>query len=141
MILEGTKSEVLNRIADRVSDGCFFSISFVKRTTGELRSMTARRGVSKGVKGVGLKYSPSDKGLLVVFDVNKIDPKTPTADLEVIRQAGYTIEQLQAMDEDELNNLPNDVKNAIRGAYRMVPVDGILNIRIKGVDYTVVCHE
>ena len=32
-----------------VNDGKMFTVTFVKKTDGELRTMTARRGVSKGV--------------------------------------------------------------------------------------------
>ena len=51
--------------------GTFFSVKFVKRTTGELREMVCRTGVKKGVKGVGLPFNPKEKDLLVVWDVRK----------------------------------------------------------------------
>lgn len=51
--------------------GRFFKVSFVKRSTGELRTMIARTGVSKGVTGVGLAFEPKDKNLRVVRDVQK----------------------------------------------------------------------
>jgi len=49
------------------SDGKFFSIVFVKKN-GELREMTARTGVKKGVNGKGLKFDPIARGLLPVYD-------------------------------------------------------------------------
>ena len=46
-------------------------IHIIKRTTGELTNMSARRGVVKNITGEGLKFSPSQKKLIVVFDINK----------------------------------------------------------------------
>jgi len=53
------------------SEGRIFGVSFIKRTTGELRHMSARRGVRKGVNGQGLKYDPESKQLITVYDMNK----------------------------------------------------------------------
>ena len=49
----------------------FFTVTFVKRTTGETRVMNCRKGVKKGVKGVGHRYNVADKGLICVRDVQK----------------------------------------------------------------------
>lgn len=46
----------------------FFSVSFIKRTTGELRKMNCRKGVKKHLKGGSLPYSPSKKNLVPVWD-------------------------------------------------------------------------
>jgi len=48
--------------------GKFFSVEFVKRTTGEVRKMNCRTGVTKGVTGVGKSFNDSDKGLVTVWD-------------------------------------------------------------------------
>ena len=53
-----------------VGDGRVFSATFVKKD-GTIRVMNCRRGVSKGVTGVGLKFNPQDKQLLGVFDMQK----------------------------------------------------------------------
>ena len=53
------------------SAGKIFGVSFIKRTTGETRHMSARRGVRKDVTGEGLKYNPESKQLLTVYDMNK----------------------------------------------------------------------
>jgi len=50
--------------------GRIFSVTFIKKD-GTIRRMAARLGVRKGVKGVGLRFKPEDKGLMVVFDMNK----------------------------------------------------------------------
>lgn len=48
-----------------------FTVTFRKRTTGELRTMNAMRGVRKGVTGEGLPFDPSKKNLLTVYDMKK----------------------------------------------------------------------
>ena len=53
------------------SAGKIFGVSFIKRTTGQTRHMSARRGVRKDVNGEGLKYNPESKQLLTVYDMNK----------------------------------------------------------------------
>lgn len=53
------------------SSGKVFGVSFVKRTTGEVRTMSARTGVRKYITGEGLKFSPSQYNLVTVFDMNK----------------------------------------------------------------------
>ena len=52
----------------RSSEGSFFSVAFIKRGNQRTRRMTARLGVTKGVKGTGMSYDPAAKGLLPVFD-------------------------------------------------------------------------
>lgn len=49
----------------------FFSCTFVKRTTGEVREMNCRLGVKPKSEGKGMKYNPSQRGLLTVYDVKK----------------------------------------------------------------------
>lgn len=52
------------------TNGKFFSVSFIKKDGSE-RKMTARLGVKKNIKGVGLKFNPSERNLIVVFDIHK----------------------------------------------------------------------
>jgi len=59
----------LNNLKKLVSDGKIFHIEFIKRTTGELRKMRCRLGVTKHLKGGDKKYSPKAKQLLTVFDM------------------------------------------------------------------------
>lgn len=54
----------------KISDGLIFGVSFVKRTTGELRTMSCRLGVKKFLRGGKLTYSPAEKELLTVFSMN-----------------------------------------------------------------------
>ena len=59
-------ADALRLILD--SDGRLFSVTFVKRSDGSLRSMVARRGVSKGVTGAGMSYDPADHKLVTVYE-------------------------------------------------------------------------
>lgn len=52
------------------TNGKFFSVSFIKKD-GTERRMTARLGVKKDIKGVGLKFNPTERNLIVVFDIHK----------------------------------------------------------------------
>lgn len=46
----------------------FFTVTFIKRTTGESRTMNCRIGVQKYTNGVGMKYDPIAKNLLPVWE-------------------------------------------------------------------------
>jgi len=48
--------------------GRIFSVVFVKRTTGEIRTMVARTGVTSALKGGDAAYSFSANSLLSVYD-------------------------------------------------------------------------
>lgn len=52
-----------------LAGGTIWTITFIKRTTGEVRVMNARFGVTKHLKGGSLKYDPAKKNLLGCFDV------------------------------------------------------------------------
>lgn len=60
----------MNREQILATNGRFFSVSFIKKD-GTTRKMTARLGVKKDIKGVGLKFNPSERNLIVVFDIHK----------------------------------------------------------------------
>jgi len=50
--------------------GKIASVTFVKKN-GETRVMNCRMGVTKGVTGEGMKYSPEKRNMLTVFDMQK----------------------------------------------------------------------
>lgn len=52
------------------SEGKIFSALFIKKD-GELRRLTGRLGVKKGITGKGLAFNPYEKGLLPVYDMEK----------------------------------------------------------------------
>ena len=49
--------------------GRFFGVTFVK-ADGTLRNMTCRTGVSKHTSGGGLKYNPTERGNVIVWDTS-----------------------------------------------------------------------
>jgi hypothetical protein len=57
-------TEIINN-----TKGKFFRITY-KRKDGTIKTMTARLGVSKDIKGTGLRYRPEDHGLLCVWSVD-----------------------------------------------------------------------
>lgn len=64
------KIETLRTIIENeTDDSTVFTVNFVKRTTGKERVLNCRRGVKKGVTGVGLRYNPKAYNLLSVFDM------------------------------------------------------------------------
>lgn len=54
----------------RQSEGRIFNVKFIKKD-GSLRSMNARLGVKKYLKGTGMRYNALSRGLLPVFDMTK----------------------------------------------------------------------
>ena len=58
-------------------NGKMFSISFTKRSTGELRKMLATTNFVSKLKGGQASYDAKEKGLLVVLDViaNRKNPE------------------------------------------------------------------
>jgi hypothetical protein len=59
------------QMVEAAKQGRIFTVDFIKRTNGELRTMVCRRGVRKGITGRGMNYDPLSKALLTVFDVQK----------------------------------------------------------------------
>lgn len=57
--------DIITLLGDKI-----FTVTFIKKD-GTVRVMNARRGVKKGVKGVGMSYDPFSKGLIPVFDMQK----------------------------------------------------------------------
>jgi hypothetical protein len=62
------RDELMQKIRD--TKGEFFTVTFVKKD-GTTRTMNARLGVKKYLKGGELRYDASQKGLLPVFDAQK----------------------------------------------------------------------
>lgn len=60
----------VNVVKEFVKNNKIFTATFVKKD-GSVRVMNCRRGVTKGVKGVGMSYDPYEKNLLPVYDMQK----------------------------------------------------------------------
>jgi len=63
-----TRQQAVDIIVAQKGEGTFFSVEFIKRTTGELRKMVCRGGVQKHLVGGVLKYNPGEKNLIGVWD-------------------------------------------------------------------------
>lgn len=64
-----SKKQAARMIQELARTGRIFTVQFVKRTNGELRTMNCRGGVKKGVKGRGMAYNPAHKNLVPVYDM------------------------------------------------------------------------
>ncbi len=71
------REEAKRRIFE--TKGKIFSVKFTKKD-GSIRDMQCRRGVSKGVKGEGLKYDPDKYNLIPVYDMAVRDYRMINAD-------------------------------------------------------------
>ena len=87
------------------SEGKIFRIDFIKRTTGELRTMVCRIGVSKGITGEGLKFNPNKQGLQVVWDMQKENYRMINLDAVIsIKLSGQEYETDYAPEAEDCNN-------------------------------------
>lgn len=59
------------QLINRLETGKVFGVSFIKRSTGELRTMSARLGPKKFLRGGKFSYSPAEQQLLTIFDMAK----------------------------------------------------------------------
>jgi hypothetical protein len=78
--LDTKSAQITSKI--QATKGKFFSVSFVKKD-GTTRNMTARIGVVKGVNGKGMKYIPSDRGLITVYAMDKLEFRMVSLDTVV----------------------------------------------------------
>ena len=62
-----TPAEAVNLIA--AQNGRICSVTFIKRSTGKLRTLTGRSGVKKGLAGGSLRYNPPERGLIPFYDM------------------------------------------------------------------------
>lgn len=58
------------------NEGKLFSVLFIKRTTGEQRRLCGRFGVEQYLKGGQAAYNFLEKGLICVFDIQKMAYRT-----------------------------------------------------------------
>jgi len=62
--------ELLTRMRNK-NDFTIFTVDFIKRTTGELRKMVCRFGVTSALQGGEKSFKDSDHDLKTVFDMQK----------------------------------------------------------------------
>lgn len=105
-----SKQMTLAEFMEKTDNGHIFTVDFVKRTNNELRTMSCRRGVKKGVKGVGQSYDPKAKNLLTVYDMQKLDPSRES-------NKGKSVEEME------------------KGAFRNINLEGLVAVRMGGKSY------
>ena len=88
-----SKLEAAQKIRD--TKGRMFTVTFIKKSNGEKRTMNARLGVQAYLRGGVLPYDPNTKGLIPVYDIQTKD-------------------------------------------YRMINIQGIVNLKTGGVEYNVI---
>lgn len=88
-----SKLEAAQKI--RETKGKMFTVTFIKKSNGEKRTMNARLGVKAYLRGGVLPYDPNTKGLIPVYDIQTKD-------------------------------------------YRMINIQGIVNLKTGGIEYNVV---
>lgn len=85
----------LSTVRDKVRDGKFFTVEFIRRSDGKPRLMLARVGV-KPDGGGELNYDPVVHNLMVVYDVHKKAYRSiPVDAITYLRAHGETILDLR----------------------------------------------
>jgi hypothetical protein len=64
------RSQIVEMI-EKHHQGKIFTVTFLKRSTGELRVLNCRRNVVKALKGGPAAYDPKAHALIWVYDVQK----------------------------------------------------------------------
>jgi hypothetical protein len=85
-IINISPNEAVEKLEAAKSSGRVFGVTFIKRTTGEVRDMNCRGGVRKHLRGGELAYDPKAKRLITVFDMAKGDYRMINCD-SIIRIA------------------------------------------------------
>ena len=79
----------------RTSGGKIFTARNIKKD-GTERALNGRLNVTKGVKGVGMRYNPDDYNLITVFDMKKQEFRT--LNLETVYQIDFQHERYEVND-------------------------------------------
>ena len=76
----------------RSLNGSFFAVDFIKRSTGEARTMRATSNYDSKLVGGELGYDADAKRLIIVWDMDKKAFRSiPTDAVLVIRAEGFVI--------------------------------------------------
>jgi hypothetical protein len=80
------------QMVEKAKNGQFFSICFVKRTNGQVREMTCKRAAVP-IGEWGMRYDPTGKGLLVVWDTQVRDFRMVSLDrVRWLKMGGQTFD-------------------------------------------------
>lgn len=67
--LQGNLNERFNTVKNAGKNGKFFTVKFIKRSTGQERVMNCRLGVQKHLKGGSKAFDDAEHKLVTVYDV------------------------------------------------------------------------
>jgi len=92
--LEPKKNKEIKKLILNIANkGKVIGLSFIKRSTGELRTGVFRVGVGKGVKRHSLKYDTNNYGLITLYDMKaKGFRKIPLDNIVLVKGLGKTWE-------------------------------------------------
>ena len=79
----------------KASEGRIFTARNIKKD-GTERAMNCRLHVSKGVKGIGLKYNPEERNMLTVFDMKRKEFRT--LNIETLYQLNISHEHYEVIE-------------------------------------------
>lgn len=101
MVKPATDFTVIDRsaIAELVNnfhEGHIFTVTFIKRSTGEERVMNCRKGVKKHLRGGPAAYNPDEHALIWCFDVQKQEYRS------------ISIEGILSLKMDGVTYIPKD---------------------------------
>jgi hypothetical protein len=86
------RKEVLERLG---TEGKIFTVKFIKRSDGSLRTMRARLGVKSALKGGEQAYDPKKYNLITVYDMDKKDYRSINCDQVVEIAANGEVEKFK----------------------------------------------
>lgn len=103
-----------------ITDGEMFSVKFLKRTTGEERTMLCRKGVTKGVVGGDVGFDPKRHNICVVFDVGLYNESV----------SAFKLANGRPPNEIEQGELAHD-------CYRNINLESIISLKVGGTLFQV----
>lgn len=87
--------------------GSIFSVTFIKRSTNEVRKMVCRKGVHSHLMGGEASYNPAEHKLVSVFDMaNKGYRSIPIEGLLKIKIGGTEYEIKHTIQEVKTDEIP-----------------------------------
>jgi len=99
-------TEALRSLIKELAGERIFSVDFIKRTTGEPRTMVCRLGVKKGQVGGEIPFDVVEKGLLPVFDLqaaSKLSKEAEEKGIEPDMSKAYRMISLESVTELRAN--------------------------------------
>jgi len=114
-IVVPTTAEIINLFDKLRHNGRIFRVDFIKRTTGEIRTMICRFGVTVYLKGGKKAYNAGDKGLFTVWAFDRQGYRSIPIDNLLSLKTGGTLYQFNT------DVAPGHYHPDYIGVYRTIP--------------------